>query len=298
MSAADHGWRSTLQINSPALTEAAVWERVGGDPMTLLATIEGRNRLSAIYDEYAGVARRANLPIILFAPTWRANRDLACVGANAQALAFVEQFSGCTGALMGPRGDCYSPGAALSREQARSFHCWQAEELAGARFVLVSTMPAVSEALGIADVLTIPCLISFVITAQGELLDGTPLTDAIVRIDDSARSTPLGYWVNCVHPDALSAGLEACGDSPLLARIVGVQGNTSRVDPAKFSQTTDFRASSPSEFAAAMAQIHRRFSIPVVGGCCGTRSEHLVELARNLGATLAPEPAAQSHAKR
>ncbi len=199
---------------------------------------------------------------------------------------------------MGPRGDCYSPHAALSREDARAFHGWQAEELSQASFVLVSTMPAVSEALGILDVVAVPCLVSFVLTAAGALLDGTPLRDAIARIDDTVLHAPLGYWINCVHPQTLLKGLAAQGDSPALRRIVGVQGNTSRLDPREFSQVSEFAADSAADFAGAMAQIHRRFAVPIIGGSCGTRREHLEELARALGATPARAPAARIRARR
>jgi S-methylmethionine-dependent homocysteine/selenocysteine methylase len=266
--------------------------------MRLLDTAGGQGKLAAIYTEYAETASRWRLPIVLFAPTWRANRDHAKARDNAKALEFVRRFSSCVGALMGPRGDCYSPQAALSREQARAFHVWQAEELSQAGFVLVSTMPAVSEALGMLDVVPAPCLVSFVITADGRLLDGTPLRDAIARIDDAAPRAPLGYWINCVHPGALAMGLAAQGDSPALRRIVGVQGNTSALDPRQFFQVSEFAADSADVFAGAMAQIHRRFSIPVVGGCCGTRREHLEELGRALGATPAREPAARIRARR
>ncbi len=275
-------WKTLLKIGSPALTESAVWERVGGDPMPLLETVEGRDRLSAIYSEYAGVARRWDLPILLFAPTWRANQERSRPGANAEALDFVRRFPGCVGALMGPRGDCYSPSAALTREDARAFHRWQAGELATADFVLVSTMPSVSEALGIVDVLPVPCFVGFVITKRGRLLDGTPLRDAIARIDDAALAAPLGYWINCVHPQSVIEGLAAVGDHATLERVLGVQGNTSRLDPRRFSTAADFAGEPAAGFAAGLAEVHRRFSIPILGGCCGSRAEHLEALAKRL----------------
>jgi S-methylmethionine-dependent homocysteine/selenocysteine methylase len=275
-------WKTLLKIGSPALTESAVWERVGGDPMPLLETVAGQDRLSAIYSEYAGVARRWELPILLFAPTWRANQERSRTGANADALDFVRRFSGCVGALMGPRGDCYSPAAALPREDARAFHGWQAAELAQADFVLISTMPSVSEALGIVDVLPVPCFVSFVITTRGRLLDGMPLRDAIARIDDAAATAPLGYWINCVHPQSIIEGLAAVCDPVAIERVLGVQGNTSRLDPRTFSTAADFADEPAASFAAGLAEIHRRFSIPILGGCCGSRAEHLEALARNL----------------
>ncbi|MCL5744882.1 MAG: homocysteine S-methyltransferase family protein [Acidobacteria bacterium] len=277
-------WKTVLKIDPPALTESAVWERVGGDPMRLLETAEGRNRLEAIYEEYAVAARRHTLPILMFAPTWRANREHAETGANAAALDFVGRFSSWVGALMGPRGDCYTPAAALSRQDARAFHRWQAGELAGAGFILISTMPSVGEALGIVDIVPVPCFVSFVITSRGQLLDGTPLAEAITQIDGEALSAPMGYWINCVHPRTAIEGLRAMGPGPALERILGVQGNTSRLDPRSFSASVDFACDPADRFAEDMMEIHRRFSIPILGGCCGTRAEHLDALAGHLAA--------------
>lgn len=271
-----------LGLETPALAEGAVWERVGGDPLPLVGTSAGRSRLAAVYGEYATVARRWGLPVVLFAPTWRANRERAAAGANQEAVDFVRQFSPCAGALMGPRHDCYDPAAALPREEARAFHAWQAEELQRADFVVAATMPAVSEALGIADVVAAPCLISFVITGQGELLDGTPLEEAMAQIDAEARRRPAGYWLNCVHPQRVIEGLAAVRHPEALRRIYGVQGNTSRLDPRSFAGAEEFASESPAGFAAGMVEIRRRFGIPVLGGCCGTRGEHLEEIARRI----------------
>lgn len=255
--------------------------------MSLLCSPEGGSELAEVYREYAAVAKGWNLPIVLFAPTWRANREQAASGANRQALDFVRPFSQSAGALMGPRGDCYSPSAALSREEARRFHAWQANELADADFILIATMPSVSEALGIADVVSVPCLVSFVITARGALLDGTPLEDAIAQIDDKANARPLGYWINCVHPLTAFEGLhqiEARGGDSVIHRIVGCQGNTSPLDPRSFSIATDFQSDPEAAFANGMLEVHRRFSIPILGGCCGTREAHLDAIARLLAA--------------
>lgn len=275
-------WRTALGSGEPALTEGAVWERVGGDPMPMLENSEDEARLASIYREYAAVGERWSLPVVLFAPTWRANRDHAEPGANQRAVDFMRRFAQPCGALMGPRGDCYAPEAALSREQARDFHRWQAKELAAADFVLVATLPSLSEALGIADVLSVPYLVSFVITARGELLDGTPLREAIGTIDDSVPRPPLGYWLNCVHPRVALEGLSAAGIDAARDRLVGVQGNTSRIDPRLFSTAGDFASDDAAGFAQGMLELRRRFSIPVLGGCCGTRAEHLEELARLL----------------
>ncbi len=277
-----HNWETVFGARTPALAEGAVWERVGVDPLSLLDKAPDRARLAGIYEEYAGVAKHWSLPIVVFAPTWRANRENSRAGMNQRAVDFVRQFSKSAGALMGPRNDCYQPAAALSRKEARDFHSWQASELADADFILVSTMPSMSEALGIADVVTVPYLISFVITSRGELLDGTPLSDAISQIDSAVERRPVGYWINCVHPRTIMDGLSAAGKPAVIERILGVQGNTSNLDPRSFSTTADFQGESPASFAAAMMDIYRRFSISILGGCCGTRRDHLAEIAKLL----------------
>lgn len=263
----------------PALTEAAVWERLGCDPIPLLRTPEGRARLSAIYSEYTAVAGHHRLPILLCAPTWRANRDRAKPGDNSHALDFIAQHSPFHAALMGPRDDCYTPSLALTREEARHFHSWQARELAAAPLVLLATFPAVTEALGILDVLDAPAIVSFVLTAQGTLLDGTPFAHAAAELDAAAPHRPLGYWINCTHPATAFSGLRASG-AP--ARLLGVQANSSAIDPRQFAATNEFAADSPAAFAEGMLALHREFSIPILGGCCGTRASHLEALAAAL----------------
>jgi len=56
----------------------------------------------------------------------------------------------------------------------------------GVDFIMASTLPAFSEAMCIALALSkfnIPYIISFVVTPEGTLLDGTPVHEAIDKID-------------------------------------------------------------------------------------------------------------------
>ncbi len=75
-----------------------------------------------------------------------------------------------------------------------------------------------------------------------------------------------------------------------IGRIADVRGNTSRRDPRWFSQTVNSEADSVSGFADGMAGIHRRFSIPVLGGCCRTRSAHIEALAQRLRSRVDTRP--------
>jgi hypothetical protein len=82
--------------------------------------------------------------------------------------------------LMSCRGDAYNPRDALAVDEALEFHAWQAEKLAdtGVDFLLAATLPAFSEATGLALALAAtakPYVLSFVVRPEGTMLDGTPL---------------------------------------------------------------------------------------------------------------------------
>ncbi|MBN8731941.1 MAG: homocysteine S-methyltransferase family protein, partial [Acidobacteria bacterium] len=203
-------------------------------------------------------------------------------GENQRAVEFIGEFTPWHLALMGPRGDCYLPEAALGREEARRFHEWQAGELRGARGVLLSTFPAVSEVLGILDVLEAPAVVSFVLTEEGRLLDGTPLERAMEELDDAAGRRPVGYWVNCTHAGRALDGLRTVVGRGELRRLIGVQANSSRLDPREFAGATEFDGDGPAEFAEGLLALRQEFGVRVLGGCCGTRAEHLEALAKAL----------------
>ena len=85
--------------------------------------------------------------------------------------------------LLSCRGDAYKPADALAAAEAREFHLWQATMLAeaGVDFLLAATLPALSEATGLASALAAtgkPYIVSFVVRPEGAMLDGTPLKDA------------------------------------------------------------------------------------------------------------------------
>ena len=84
----------------------------------------------------------------------------------------------------------------LPRRRANStpgrLRCWEA----GVDLLLAATLPAISEATGLASALAAtgkPYMVSFVVRREGTLLDGTPLKDAIVAIDATVNPNPLAY---------------------------------------------------------------------------------------------------------
>ncbi len=307
---------------SPILTEGAVIERLRRettltlDPHILHAGFirhrAGRQALERIYAAYIAVGRRYGLPLILGAPTWRASLERVGqaglargLAINAEAVGFLKTLRRQAGpygrrilvaGMLACRGDAYTPGEALDAESARRFHTPQIEALAAAEpdLLLAATLPALSEAEGLARAMAAsgrPYLVSFVIRSDGTLLDGTPLDAAIDRIDARTPIPALGFMVNCVHPAHLLEALTRLGKAgPTTGRLLGCQGNTSRLSPEELDGRADLDPAMPADFGAAMALLHRRFAIRILGGCCGTDQRHLEAVAAALKAAAADHP--------
>lgn len=185
------------------------------------------------------------------------------------------------GALIGPRRDCYRPDLAPDADEAEEFHAAQIGELAetNADFLLAQTLPSVREAVGLGRALAASgksFLISFCTGTDGRVLDGTPLPDAMAALDGSLPRQPAGYFVNCTHPGFLLKAYRA-GD---LGRLVGIQANGSSRDVTALDGAAATVSDPVEEWAAAMAELHHRHGVSVLGGCCGTSLPHLEALAR------------------
>jgi homocysteine S-methyltransferase len=297
--------RGALFPASPAvLAEGAVVERLRRDPRVELhphiahaALAEDPAAapiLAAIYREYLDIARAARLPIVCFTPTWRANPERARLAGretralNAAATRFLAGIREgseevAIGGLMGCRGDPYRPQDALPRAEAARFHAAQCAALAeaGVDFLFAATMPALPEAAGMAQAMSraaLPYAVSFIIGRDGALLDGSPVREAIRRIDGEASPPPLGYFINCVHPSTL-----AFGDP----RLIGFQGNASRKPPSELEGLPELDSEDPGRFAASMLHLHRRYGLRILGGCCGTDARHIRAIAAGLQPTSA-----------
>lgn len=293
------------------LAEGSVVERVrrhpGGllDPHVanagLLFRPDGREVLAGIYRDYRDIGLRHGVPTLLLTPTWRANaerldragltgRDVFCEAVSL--LSTLRDEAGAPGAsvfiggLVGCRGDAYLPAQALPREEAAAFHAPHVEALAqaGVDFLVAQTLPAVSEAEGLALAMGrtgAPFLLSFVLRPAGTLLDGTPLRDAVARIDALPGARPAAYMVNCVHASVFRTAfaLELASAPWLATRVVGLQANTSRLSPEELEGRAELDTESPAAFAREMARVHAELGMRLLGGCCGTDERHIAALA-------------------
>ena len=296
------------------ISEGAVIERLRRDtqwdldPHVVNAAFiydpEKRSALETIYRQYLDIGLSSGLPLLLSTPTWRASRErIQTAGyeektVNEDNYRFLDGLRRAYGAyadkvaicgLMSCRGDAYNPAERLSEEEARMFHSWQAQKLAetGVDFLLASTLPALSEAMGLASAQAAtgkPYIISFVFRPQGTLLDGTPLKDAVAAIDAKVNPKPLAYLCNCTHASIFRSAMmhETHVSSIVKKRVVGLLANTAALEPEELDNSEDLVAEAPETFGYDVASLHREFGMKILGGCCGTDHRHIQSLAEHL----------------
>ncbi|MBK7662188.1 MAG: homocysteine S-methyltransferase family protein [Sterolibacteriaceae bacterium] len=305
---------SLLAASSPILGEGAVIERLRrsrgiqiDDHVVNSALIyeeSGRAALEAIYRQYLEIGQRYQLPLLLSTPTWRAGRERITAaglagrdlnGDNSRFLAelrdsygaYAQQVAIC--GLMSCRGDAYKPTEAMSAEAAAEFHTWQANALAaaGVDFLLAATLPAMSEAIGLAQAQAatgLPYVISFVARPEGTLLDGTPLKTAIATIDASVTPRPLAYLINCTHASVFRSALlnERNSSAQVRERVIGLLANTAALSPEELDESAELVEEAPEVFGNSVAALRDELGMKVLGGCCGTDDRHIDCLARKL----------------
>ncbi|MFN2355361.1 MAG: homocysteine S-methyltransferase family protein [Desulfopila sp.] len=254
--------------------------------------------MKAIYKQYRDIAMSAHLPFLFCAPTWRVDRDrLSNAGFDASLLRDAISFARSmqdewqhpdspviAGGLIGPQNDCYRADQALSSDDSAAYHAWQINELVttGLDCIVAQTIPAVSEAMGMALLLgrtETPYIISFVIDKKGVILDGTPLMDGIAAIDSQIERPPLGYMVNCVYPSFINAEKQ---QSALFRRLIGIQANSSSRDHTELDGATIIHQDDLHHWGTTMLELHHRYGIKILGGCCGTDDTYLRYLVEHM----------------
>ncbi len=300
--------RTAIEEHKLILTEAAIIEplrragKVDLHPLLLNAPLlydeRGKKELSELFQDYISVAREADIPIILGAPTWRTNQERVKVShidqdINLDAVEFMKDLRSEWGAwakniyiggLVGCKNDCYKPEEGLTREDAEDFHQWQIEKLdvTDVDYLLAVTLPALPEATGIALAMSktnIPYIISFVINREGKILDGNSLECAFGEIDAVTSKPPLGYMINCSYPSFLRAHEQP---ESVISRLLGCQANASSLDQCELDCAVNLESNDVSEWGDLMVELNRKFGVKILGGCCGTSTKHLEYIARNI----------------
>lgn len=305
--------KELLMENPLVLVEGSVIERIKREfnyelnpyiqNATLVYDAKGKLILDEIFTQYISVARKYELPMLNLAPTWRTNPE--CIefsgykdkNVNADCVKFLDNIRNrykdkttelLIGGLVGCRGDAYNPQDALSYEEAYNFHRIQVKELseAGVDFLLATTLPAFSEAHGIAKAMAesdCEYIISFVIRPDGTILDGTSLYDAISTIDNSISPKPTFFMLNCVHPTTCkqAIGTEVNNTKLVRTRLKGLQANGSAKSPEELELLDKMDSESPKTWGKKMIDLYLNSELQILGGCCGTDHRHIRNIAKN-----------------
>jgi homocysteine S-methyltransferase len=268
----------------------------------------GRDALRRYYERYIAIATLDSAGFILESPTWRASTDwgdklgythaeIAAVNRDSIRLMLDlrEQHesartpivvSGC----VGPRGDGYDPGQAMSPDEAEDYHSHQIDAFsaAGADMVTAITMTNAAEAIGVVRAAirrAMPVAISFTLETDGRLPTSQTLADAIVEVDIATVGGTAYYMINCAHPTHFENTL--AGGGAWTTRIRGLRANASRRSHQQLNDAPDLDSGDPVELGSQYRELVRRHpQINVLGGCCGTDHRHVkcISVACRVGA--------------
>jgi homocysteine S-methyltransferase len=260
----------------------------------LLDSDDGRDALARYYRAYLDLAAETSSGFVLDTPTWRANLDWGArlgydatrlAAVNRRAVEFVKALAGeatnvdaVINGVIGPRGDGYVVGAAMSASEAAAYHGLQTRAFAeaGAEMISAITMTYAEEAIGVvraATAVSLPVVISLTTEVDGRLPSGQTLGDAIRQIDDATGGAPAYFMVNCAHPTHFAAELDAA--QGWVQRIGGIRANASRLSHAELDEATELDRGDIAELASLYRQLSAALPLHVVGGCCGTDIEHI-----------------------
>jgi S-methylmethionine-dependent homocysteine/selenocysteine methylase len=263
----------------------------------LLDDPAGRQALERYFDTYASIAAHDGVGIVLETPTWRAsadwgarlgydieqiervNRDAVALLADQRARHETSSspivISGC----IGPRGDGYQVGTAMSVDEARAYHSLQARTFAAtdADLVTAITMTYAEEAIGIvqaARAAGMPVVISFTVETDGRLPSGQELGAAIEAVDAATDGYAAYFMVNCAHPTHFQHVL--AGRPAWASRLGGVRANASTLSHAELDEAEELDRGDPADLAARYRELRQLVpALRVLGGCCGTDHHHI-----------------------
>ena len=258
--------------------------------------------IRAVYERYVADAEAAGVPIVIGTPTFRASANFAAAAGrpgdvaamNRRAAAMQRELADAATAdvyvagVLGPARDAYTPGQALGSEAARRYHSEQAMLLAEAEvdFLFAATFPAVEEAIGAGRAMTgtgLPAVVSLVLDERGDVLDGTPLATAVTRLDADVGEGLAYVSLSCIHTSVAAQALEALDDATR-SRVRELKANGSPLPTTELVQLDHLAGDAPELFAARIWELHDRYGLQVIGGCCGTGSAHIAELAGRIAA--------------
>ena len=261
----------------------------------LLREERGRAALRRYFEPFLDTAQDHGVPFVLDTATWRANPDWgarlgydddALAAANTEAVEFARELAAgrtdvTINGVIGPRGDGYVVGERMSGDEAAAYHGRQVGVLreAGADRITALTLSYPEEAIGLVQAAVaagVPVVPSFTVETDGRLPDGTPVGEAVQRVDRATGGAADFFMINCAHPTHIAAGLD---DAPALARIGGLRVNASALSHAELDAMDELDDGDPVALARDNAALQDQLpSVRLLGGCCGTDHRHVAAI--------------------
>ena len=266
----------------------------------LLKSETGVARLRSYKESYIALAKRAGIGFILEGATWRANPDWGVkLGYSREALAQANRRSIemmaelrrkhetaqtpiVISGNIGPRGDGYQVGNAMTAKEAQDYHSFQIDIFAGTEADMISafTINYVDEAIGIvraAKAAQMPVVISFTLETDGKLPSGQSLKDAIEQCD---RET--GGAAGLLH-DQLRASDAFRGRAEEGRRLDQASARPARQFLQAQPCRARCRARSRHRQSGGAGQDYRKLrallpQLTILGGCCGTDHRHVEQI--------------------
>ena len=267
----------------------------------LVDTDEGRAALRRYYAPFLELARDRDVPLVVSAPTWRANPDWGSLlgydgdelaAVNSRAVSFVEDVcdevlgpegrgnavvEGC----VGPRSDAYSPTLLMDEAEAERYHSAQLRAFAGTGCSRVSafTLGYPAEAIGLARAaaaVDLPLVVGFTVETDGRLPNGQSVEEAIIAVDEATDGSVESFMINCAHPTHFA---DALPEGDARRRIGGLRANASTRSHAELDEAEELDSGDPDDLARRYVELRQELpELEVVGGCCGTDIRHVTAI--------------------
>ncbi len=184
--------------------------------------------------------------------------------------------------VLSPLEHCFRPDLVPPTAVARREHEELARVFAEEKvdLLLLESMNTIREARAALDAgraVGLPVWVSFVLGPEGELLSREPLAEAAKEMERGAAEAVL---VNCAPPQDMTRALEKLARGTRLP--LGAFAHIGRFSPPswkfeffpQFVETEEW----PPERYVAEARRWRECGATILGGCCGTRPEHIAAL--------------------
>jgi homocysteine S-methyltransferase len=261
----------------------------------LVDSDDGRAALRRYYTPFLELARDRGVPLVLSAPTWRANADWArllgyeddeLASVNRRAVEFLEVMAAdyddvAVEGSVGPRSDAYNPTFLMDPDEAERYHAAQLRTFAdaGCAQATALTLTYPDEAVGIARAAKaagIPIVLGFTVETDGRLPSGDSIEDAILAVDNATDGAAEFFVINCAHPTHFA---DALPEGDARTRIRGLRANASRLSHAELDEAEELDSGDPVDLAERYVALRGDLpNLEVVGGCCGTDIRHVTAI--------------------